>query len=72
MLLEAWAAWGRGALEKLRGMFAFAVWDRDERSLYAARDRLGLKPLYCTEAGGGLLLASEMKGLLAHPLVDRH
>jgi asparagine synthase (glutamine-hydrolysing) len=71
VLLASWAAWGREALEKLRGMFAFAVWDRDERSLFAARDRLGLKPLYWTEAAGGLLLASEMKGLLAHPLVDR-
>jgi asparagine synthase (glutamine-hydrolysing) len=71
VLLEACAAWGRGALEKLRGMFAFAVWDRKERSLFAARDRLGLKPLYWTEAGGGLLLASEMKALLAHPAVDR-
>lgn len=71
VLLAAWAAWGRNALEKLRGMFAFAIWDREERSLFAARDRLGLKPLYWTEATGGLLLASEMKGLLAHSGVDR-
>ncbi len=69
VLLEAYAAWGREALRKLRGMFAFAVWDRQERLLFVARDRLGLKPLYYAPVNGGLLFASEIKGLLAHPAI---
>lgn len=71
VLLEAYAAWGQQALEKLRGMFAFAVWDAKDRELFIARDRLGLKPLYYTEVGRSLLFASEMKGLLVHPDVQR-
>src|SRR5579883_848590 len=45
-LLEAYRAWGAGCLERLNGMFAFAIWDRRERTLFVARDRLGVKPLY--------------------------
>jgi asparagine synthase (glutamine-hydrolysing) len=71
VLLEAYAAWGRGALEKLRGMFAFAVWDAHERRLFAARDRLGVKPLYYAQLPEELIFASEMKGLLAHPDIMR-
>ncbi|PYV21351.1 MAG: asparagine synthase (glutamine-hydrolyzing), partial [Acidobacteria bacterium] len=71
VLLEAYARWGPMALPKLAGMFAFAIWDRKERRLFLARDRLGLKPLYYTELGESLLFGSEMKALLAHPKVRR-
>ncbi len=71
VLLEAFARWGRSALDKLVGMFAFAVWDAREQRLFLARDRLGLKPLYLTVAGRTLLFGSEIKALLAHPEVQR-
>jgi asparagine synthase (glutamine-hydrolysing) len=67
VLLEAWAHWGVGALEKLRGMFAFALWDAREHALWLVRDRLGVKPLYYTLAAGRLLFGSEIKALLVHP-----
>ncbi|MCL5289112.1 MAG: asparagine synthase (glutamine-hydrolyzing), partial [Acidobacteria bacterium] len=72
VLLEVFARQGGPAtLEKLMGMFAFAVWDAEQRALFLARDRLGIKPMYYTECGGRLLFASEMKALLAHPDVPR-
>jgi asparagine synthase (glutamine-hydrolysing) len=71
VLLEAWAEWGLEAIPRLRGMFAFAVWDAGDRSLVLVRDRLGVKPLYYAEAAGRLLFASEIKALLAHPDVSR-
>jgi asparagine synthase (glutamine-hydrolysing) len=71
VLLEAYARWGRAALEKLRGMFAFAVWDNKERVLFAARDRLGVKPFYYARCRSSLLFGSEMKALLAHPAISR-
>ena len=71
VLLEAYAHWGREALTKLWGMFAFAVWDKQERRLFAACDRLGVKPLYYAQLGKELLLGSEIKALLAHPRVKR-
>ncbi len=71
VLLEAYACWGHAAVGKLRGAFAFAIWDERERRLFAARDRLGIRPFYYVEVDGTLLFASEMKGLLAHPAVRR-
>lgn len=71
VLVEAWARWGIAALERLRGMFAFAVWDHCERSLTLVRDRLGVKPLYYARIGKRLLFASEIKALLRHPQVRR-
>lgn len=71
VLLEAYAAWGKDALPKLRGMFAFAIWDAKERLLFLVRDRLGLKSVYFAQAGNSLIFASEIKGLLAHPQVSR-
>jgi asparagine synthase (glutamine-hydrolysing) len=52
VLLEGYAQWGRGVLNKLDGMFAFVVWDRHEKTLFAARDRFGIKPLYYSTQGG--------------------
>ncbi|RMH16318.1 MAG: asparagine synthase (glutamine-hydrolyzing) [Acidobacteria bacterium] len=66
VLLAAWARWGEGCLERLLGMFAFVLWDARERTLYAVRDRFGVKPLYLHRRGdGGLLLASEIRALHA-------
>jgi asparagine synthase (glutamine-hydrolysing) len=56
---------GEGCLERLRGMFAFAIWDAKHRRLFAARDHLGQKPFYYVERGGALHFASEIKALLA-------
>jgi asparagine synthase (glutamine-hydrolysing) len=63
VLVNAWAEWGPACLERLIGMFAFAIWDG--RELVLARDRLGEKPLYWTRDGTRLLFASEIKALLA-------
>lgn len=70
VLLELFAREGMAMLPKLRGMFAFVVWDRLERSAYAARDPYGIKPLYLARIRGGWLLASQVKALLATGLVD--
>jgi asparagine synthase (glutamine-hydrolysing) len=68
VMLAAIAALGvRAALEKFIGMFAFALWDREERSLTLSRDRMGEKPLYYGWQGGYFLFASELKALKAHP-----
>ena len=76
VLLHAFAQWGVAALKRLNGMFAFAVWDRETRTLTLARDRFGVKPLYWAQAGETLLFASEIKGLFAHgslkPAMDAH
>lgn len=64
VLLAAYARWGAECLTRLIGMFAFAIWDEREQTLFAARDRFGVKPLFFHEApDGGLLLASEIKAL---------
>ncbi len=62
---------GPAALEKLRGMFAIAIWDERNRQLFLARDRIGVKPLYYTFAGGQFIFASEIKAILQHPAVER-
>jgi asparagine synthase (glutamine-hydrolysing) len=68
VLLAALDRWGiEPTLRRLNGMFAFAIWDRRERALYLARDRLGEKPLYYGEARGVFLFGSELKVLRAHP-----
>ena len=67
VVLSALAEWGCGALNRLNGMFAFALWDRNERSLLLARDRYGIKPLYLARAGETLIFGSEVKAMLEHP-----
>jgi len=67
VLLEAWLAWGLASLERLEGMFAFALWDESERRLVLARDRLGIKPLVYQNTGDLLLFGSEFHALRAHP-----
>lgn len=72
VVLHAWAEWGPEALDRLKGMFAFGVWDREEQRLWMARDRLGIKPLYWHHDGTGtFLFASEVRALLASGQIDR-
>jgi asparagine synthase (glutamine-hydrolysing) len=71
VLLQAYAEWGTGMLDRLNGMFAFAIWDRADESLFLVRDRFGVKPLYYTEADGLFRFASEIKALFADPAVQR-
>lgn len=72
VLLRAWQQWGEACLTRLVGMFAFAVWDMRTQRIYLARDQLGIKPLYYGFThSGDLVFASELKGLLAHPGVER-
>lgn len=67
VLLNAYLQWGEKCLERLNGIYAFAVWDSARRRLFAARDRAGVKPFYYAFTSGGLVFASEPKALLAHP-----
>ena len=68
VMVEGIAAWGvRATVERLIGMFAFAVWDRKERRLSLARDRLGIKPLYWGRQNGRVVFASELKAFEALP-----
>jgi asparagine synthase (glutamine-hydrolysing) len=71
VLVHAYEQWGEQFLPRLRGMFALAIWDGRTRTLIAARDRAGEKPLYWTQTGQGLLLASEVKALLVRDEVSR-
>ena len=73
VILAAWQRWGPDCLRRLNGMFVFAIYDHVEKSLFLARDRLGVKPLFTAElSDGSLAFASELKGLLAHPLLRRN
>ena len=68
VLLHGYEQWGKDLLPRLRGMFAFAIWDRSAQTLFCARDHFGIKPLYYYQAEDGtLLFGSEIKSFLAHP-----
>ena len=71
VILNAWHAFGPDCLERFRGMFCFAVWDEHERSLFIARDRFGIKPLYYYFDGQRFIFASELKAIVTHPEVPR-
>ena len=66
-IVHLYEEYGDDCVKHLRGMFAFAIWDRSKRGLYIARDRLGIKPLYYYFDGKTLLFGSEIKAILAHP-----
>src|SRR5579871_3314643 len=72
-IVHAWEEWGADCAKHLRGMFAFAIYDRNRKTLFLARDRLGKKPIYYTFLRGRYcLFASELKALLVHPMVARN
>jgi len=72
VIVHGWEAWGPECVEHFRGMFAFAIWDRNRDTLFLGRDRMGVKPLhYALLADGTLIFGSEIKALLAHPGLDR-
>ena len=71
VLIHGYAAWGPDMVDRLRGMFAIALWDRSSRTLLMLRDRFGKKPLYWARVGDALVFGSEIKAILAWPGVDR-
>ncbi len=72
VILAAWQRWGPDCVTRLHGMFAFGIYDTVQRSLFLARDRMGVKPLFYAQlSDGSIAFASELKGLLGHPLLRR-
>lgn len=72
VIVHAWEQWGESCVERFRGMFAFGVWDRNKETLFLARDRMGVKPLfYALLDDGQLIFGSELKALTAHPGLKR-
>jgi asparagine synthase (glutamine-hydrolysing) len=71
VVLQGYKIWGADCLSRLRGMFAFAIYDRRDESLFIARDRIGIKPLYYASLNGQLIFSSEIKSLLQHPDLPR-
>ena len=67
VIVHAYEQWGTACVDRFIGMFAFAIWDDEHRTLFAARDRLGIKPLYYQQTGGSFRFASELKALVAIP-----
>ena len=70
MIVHLYEEFGEDCVEKLRGMFAFAIWDENNKSLFLARDRVGIKPLYYFLSDKCLIFASEIKAILADPEVQ--
>src|SRR5215469_883814 len=70
-IVHAYEEYGPAAVEKLRGMFAFAIWDAKRQTLFCARDRLGKKPFYYYWDGSLFTFASEIKALFEHPAISR-
>ena len=71
VLMHGYQEWGEKVLDRLRGMFAFVIWDTAKKELFGARDMFGIKPFYYTQIGGELLYASEIKSLLEYPEYHR-
>jgi len=72
VILYAWQAWGESCVDRFRGMFAFAIWDKAKQTLFLARDRLGVKPLfYALLPDGQFIFSSELKALKQHPGLPR-
>jgi asparagine synthase (glutamine-hydrolysing) len=71
VLLQSYRRWGLDCITRLRGMFAFALWDAQQQRLVLARDRVGKKPLFYAPVPGGISFSSEMQGVLADPRVAR-
>lgn len=72
VIVHAWEEWGEACVERFRGMFAFALWDKNKETLFLARDRLGIKPLYyAMRQDGTVLFASELKAILCDPALPR-
>ena len=71
VVLNAWHRWGPECVTRFNGMFAFAVWDRREQSLFLVRDRYGIKPLYYATWGAAFVFGSEQKALIEHPAARR-
>ena len=67
VLIHGYEEYGKDLVGKLRGMFAFVIWDREEKKLFAARDMFGIKPFYYADMNGTLLFGSEIKSLIPHP-----
>ncbi|MBW8029284.1 MAG: amidotransferase 1, exosortase A system-associated [Ferrovum sp.] len=71
VIVHAWEEWGENCVDRFRGMFAFALWDRNRQKLFLARDRLGVKPLfYSLQPDGKFIFASELKALRLYPGFD--
>lgn len=70
-IVHGYEAWGEGVLERLRGMFALAIWDDRKKRLVCARDIFGIKPLYYQQVGDRLIYGSEIKAFLAHPAFQK-
>ena len=71
VIAHAFEQWGPGCLERFNGDFALAIWDRERRELFLARDRFGVRPLFLADYGGDVCFASEAKALLRHPKAAR-
>ncbi len=71
VLLAAYQKWGKGCLHKLDGMFAFAVWNKKDETLFIARDRLGIKPLYYFDDNKHFAFSSEIRSLISLPFIDK-
>lgn len=71
VILNAYLKWGVNCLEKLRGMFAFVIWDKQENTYFIARDRIGVKPFYYTQSNGYFCFGSEIKSILQLPFIKR-
>lgn len=70
VILAAYARWGKNCVKRFNGMFAFAIWDKQEQSLFLARDQIGIKPLYYCVDGDRFIFSSALKGVLVHD-IDR-